>query len=111
MSSADLTESVEDSGFKGTVTDNGAKQTLTLQLVFGIGARLDGVGIDMHGEFNVSGTFSDSEVSFVGRYRSGILPARKYTGSRQQDTSITGEAIRESVHQTLRSIPRISELL
>ena len=90
MDDGDTTETEEDSGFTGSVIDNGVKHPITLHLSFGTNSRLDGIGHDSKGEFSVSGTFSDNDVVFTCRYKGELFSARKFTGARHPDMSISG---------------------
>ena len=90
MDNGDQQEAEPDSGFTGTVTENGVKEQITLHLLFGVNSRLDGIGHDSNGEFSISGTFSENDVVLTCRYRSETFVPRKYTGARHADMSISG---------------------
>ena len=100
MEDGDNLETEGDSGFTGTVTENGVQHPITLHLSFGINSRLDGIGHDANGEFSISGTFSDNDIVFTCRYKSDILSARKYTGARHADMSISGQSMSLNVNST-----------
>lgn len=90
MDDGDNAETEVDSGFTGTVTDNGTKHLITLHLSFGVNSRLDGFGQDSKEDFSISGTFSENDVVFTCRYSGDKFSARKYTGARHPDMSISG---------------------
>ena len=90
MDDGDIAETEEDSGFTGTVLENGAKHPITIHLSFGQNSRLDGIGSDHNGGFSVAGTFTENDVAFTCRYQADVFSARKYTGARQADMSISG---------------------